>query len=294
MRTLTRIIPSVATADGAGVSLRRSIGSQRGLYVDPFLMLDEFYSDDPQDYLAGFPSHPHRGFETVTYMLDGRMRHEDHLGNRGDLGPGDVQWMTAAGGIIHSEMPQQTAGRLRGFQLWLNLPAAEKMQPARYRDIPAAEIPSRALPAGGLIKLIAGSIVLDGHRVSGPVNAPGATLSTDPLYLDLQLPDGAAVELPVPHGHSAFLYLYDGEARVGDAAAATPLPHRAAGVLGNGDRVRLEAGPAGARALLLAARPLHEPVVQYGPFVMNTRQEIEQAVDDYRRGRLGTAGPAAA
>src|SRR5579863_3111813 len=176
MRTLTRIIPSVATADGAGVSLRRSIGSQRGLYVDPFLMLDEFYSDDPQDYIAGFPSHPHRGFETVTYMLDGRMRHEDHLGNRGDLGPGDVQWMTAAGGIIHSEMPQQTAGRLRGFQLWLNLPAAEKMQPARYRDIPAAEIPSRALPAGGLIKLIAGSLSLDAQQVSGPVNGAAARL----------------------------------------------------------------------------------------------------------------------
>src|SRR5579863_1757455 len=179
MRTLTRIIPSVATADGAGVSLRRSIGSQRGLYVDPFLMLDEFYSDNPQDYLAGFPSHPHRGFETVTYMLDGHMRHEDHLGNRGDLGPGDVQWMTAAGGIIHSEMPQQTQGRLRGFQLWLNLPAAEKMRPAHYRDIAAGEIPALDLGGDGRIKLIAGSLALNGQRASGPVNGPGAALSTD-------------------------------------------------------------------------------------------------------------------
>ncbi len=289
MRTLSRIIPSVATADGAGVRLRRSIGSQRGLYVDPFLMLDEFYSDDPQDYIAGFPSHPHRGFETVTYMLDGHMRHEDHIGNRGDLGPGDVQWMTAAGGIIHSEMPQQTEGRLRGFQLWLNLPAAEKMRPARYRDIPAAEVPSVALRQGGRIKLIAGSLVLEGNRISGPMNAPGAALSTDPLYVDVQLPAGVAVELPVPPGHSAFVYPYDGEARIGESAAARPLPNRAAGVLADGDRVRLEAGPAGARVLLLAGRPLREPVVQYGPFVMNTREEIEQAIEDYRSGRLGSA-----
>ena len=173
MRTLTRIIPSVPTSDGAGVKLRRSLGSQRGLYLDPFLMLDEFYSDDPQDYLAGFPSHPHRGFETVTYMLDGHMRHEDHLGNRGDLGPGDVQWMTAARGIIHSEMPQQTEGRLRGFQLWLNLPAAEKMRPAHYRDIPAQQIPVLDLPAGGRIKIIAGSVALQGVRATGPVNGTG-------------------------------------------------------------------------------------------------------------------------
>jgi len=293
MRTLAQIIPSVPTSDGAGVKLRRSIGSQRGLYIDPFLMLDEFYSDNPQDYLAGFPSHPHRGFETVTYMLDGHMRHEDHLGNRGDLGPGDVQWMTAASGIIHSEMPQQTEGRLRGFQLWLNLPAAEKMRPAHYRDIPAGEISSLDLPGGGRIKLIAGSLTLDGVRASGPVNAPGAALSTDPLYLDIHLPAGRHVEVPVPAQHNAFLYLYDGEARVGPQDAARSLPHRAAGVLTQGSSVRIEAGAAGARALLLAARPLGEPVVQYGPFVMNTRAEIEQAVEDFRSGRLGAAAAAA-
>ena len=293
MRTLSQIIPSVPTSDGAGVKLRRSIGSQRGLYVDPFLMLDEFYSDNPQDYLAGFPSHPHRGFETVTYMLDGHMRHEDHLGNRGDLGPGDVQWMTAAGGIIHSEMPQQTQGRLRGFQLWLNLPAAEKMLPAHYRDIPAGEIPALDLPGGGRIKVIAGSLALARLRASGPVNGPDAALSTDPLYLDIHLPAGQAVEIPLPAQHGAFLYLYDGEARVGPDSGARSLPHRAAGVLSEGASVRIEAGAAGARALLLAARKLGEPVVQYGPFVMNTRAEIEQAVEDYRSGRLGVPAAAA-
>src|SRR6202162_318383 len=170
MRTVSQIIQSVPTSDGAGVKLRRSIGSQRGLYVDPFLMLDEFYSDDPRDYIAGFPSHPHRGFETVTYMLDGHMRHEDHLGNRGDLGPGDVQWMNAAGGLIHSEMPQQSQGRMRGFQLWLNLPSKEKMKPAGYRDIPAGEIPRVKLPQGGEVKVIAGRLALDGGAVSGTGN----------------------------------------------------------------------------------------------------------------------------
>src|SRR5580698_9198102 len=184
-RSLIRIIESVPTSDGAGVNLRRSLGSQRGLYVDPFLMLDEFYSDDPQDYLAGFPAHPHRGFETVTYMLDGHMRHEDHLGNRGDLGPGDVQWMTAARGIIHSEMPQQSAGRMRGFQLWLNLPSKEKMKAAQYRDIPSREIPVIELPSGGTVKVIAGAYPWGGKIAEGPVNNDNAKLSTDPLYLDV-------------------------------------------------------------------------------------------------------------
>src|ERR1700678_2913540 len=164
-RSVIHVIESIPTSDGAGVKLRRSLGSQRGLYLDPFLMLDEFYSDDPDDYLAGFPAHPHRGFETVTYMLDGHMRHEDHLGNRGDLGPGDVQWMTAARGIIHSEMPQQTEGRLRGFQLWLNLSAAEKMKAAHYRDIPGAQIPVVKLPPGGEVRVIAGTFSVDGQVI---------------------------------------------------------------------------------------------------------------------------------
>jgi len=286
MRTLTEIIPSVATSDGAGVKLRRSLGSQRGLQVDPFLLLDEFYSDDPKDYIAGFPAHPHRGFETVTYMLDGHMRHEDHLGNRGDLSPGDVQWMTAARGIIHSEMPQQSEGRMRGFQLWINLPSKEKMKPAHYRDIPAQQIPSVPLASGASARVIAGSMVLEGASVSGPVNAPGAPLSTDPLYLDLKLPAGVELTVPVTAGHNAFLYVYEGEAKVGEPQGARTLPYRAAGVLSDGDAVQLRGGERGAQLLLLAARPLREPVVQYGPFVMNTRQEIEQAVEDYRSGRF--------
>jgi redox-sensitive bicupin YhaK (pirin superfamily) len=288
-RTLIHVIESMPTSDGAGVKLRRSLGSQRGLHVDPFLMLDEFYSDNPDDYIAGFPAHPHRGFETVTYMLDGHMRHEDHLGNRGDLGPGDVQWMTAARGIIHSEMPQQSEGRMRGFQLWLNLPSKEKMKPAGYRDIPAGEIPRALLPQGGEVKVIAGTLTLDGGTISGPVNGSGAKLSTDPLYLDVHLPAGAVFSAPVAAGHNAFLYNYEGSAEIGPAGGAKPLSNRAAGVLSDGDGVRVQAGAGGVRFLLLAAKPLHEPVVQYGPFVMNTREEIEQALADYREGRLGAA-----
>jgi redox-sensitive bicupin YhaK (pirin superfamily) len=288
-RTLVHVIESVPTSDGAGVKLRRSLGSQRGLQVDPFLMLDEFYSDNPDDYVAGFPAHPHRGFETVTYMLDGRMRHEDHMGNRGDLGPGDVQWMTAAHGIIHSEMPQQSEGRMRGFQLWLNLPSKEKMKPASYRDIPATAIPRVALAHGGEVKVIAGTLELDGNLTSGPVNSADARLSTDPLYLDVRLRAGEKFSVPTAAGHNAFLYAYEGSAKIGAAGATKPLPHRAAGVLSDGDSIRVEAGPEGVQLLLLAARPLREPVVQYGPFVMNTREEIEQALADYRDGRLATA-----
>jgi quercetin 2,3-dioxygenase len=284
-RQLRQIIASVATSDGAGVSLRRSLGSQRGLYVDPFLMLDEFFSDDPDDYLAGFPSHPHRGFETVTYMLDGHMRHQDHLGNTGDLGPGSVQWMTAARGIIHSEMPQQAAGRMRGFQLWINLPASEKMKPASYRDIPAAEIPTVALEQGGEVKVIAGRF----RDTSGPINGPGARLATDPLYLDVHLPAGAEFSTDLESNYNAFVYVYDGDAEIGPLGEVKTVPRRAAGVLSSGSRVRIAAGAQGTRLLLLAARALEEPVVQYGPFVMNTRAEIEQAVEDYRSGRLTAA-----
>jgi len=284
-RVLERVIQSVPTSDGAGVKLRRSLGSQRGLYVDPFLMLDEFFSDEPNDYLAGFPSHPHRGFETVTYMLDGHMRHEDHLGNRGDLGPGDVQWMTAARGIIHSEMPQQTEGRMRGFQLWINLPSKEKMKPASYRDVPAAQIPVVRLPQGGQVKVIAGRL----GETAGPINGSGVRLSTDPLYLDVHLPAGAEFLAPLSPGYNAFVYAYEGGAEIGPAGQARLLPHRAAGVLSDGSEVRIRAGASGARLLLLAARPLREAVVQYGPFVMNTRDEIEQALADYRDGNFAAA-----
>ncbi len=274
-RSLQKVIPSIPASDGAGVKLRRSLGASQFARHDPFLMLDEFYSDDPSDYLAGFPSHPHRGFETVTYMLDGHMQHQDNGGNTGDLGPGDVQWMTAARGIVHSEMPQQTEGRMRGFQLWLNLPAKEKMKPAAYRDIPANSIPVVALDKG-TVKVIAGTF----NGKAGAVHGG----STDPHYWDLHLEPGAVFEAPLPAGHNAFLYAYEGEAAVGEDKKS--LAHRAAGLLSDGDSVRIEAGEQGARVLLLAGKPIREPVVQYGPFVMNTREEIEQAIADYQTGAL--------
>jgi redox-sensitive bicupin YhaK (pirin superfamily) len=275
-RVVQRVIPSVPASDGAGVKLRRSLGSGQFARHDPWLMLDEFYSDDPKDYLAGFPNHPHRGFETITYMLDGHMRHEDSSGNRGDLGPGDVQWMTAARGIIHSEMPQQTEGRMRGFQIWLNLPAKEKMKPAAYRDIKARSIPVMNIGQDSEVKIIAGQ--LDGK--AGPIHG----LSTEPQILDVHLAPSAVFEAPVPAGHNAFLYAYEGEARVGPEKKT--VPHRAAGLLSDGDSVRLEAGVQGGRVLLLAGKPIGEPIVQYGPFVMNTREEIEQAILDYQSGEL--------
>ena len=282
IRHLQQIIRSVATSDGAGVSLRRSLGQSQTARVDPFLMLDEFSSDDPDDYIAGFPPHPHRGFETVTYMLDGHMLHEDHLGNRGDLLPGGAQWMKAGRGIIHSEMPQQESGRMRGFQLWINLPAAEKMKPAHYRDIRPEEIPQAALPGGGEVRVIAGRIVVDGREVAGPVQG----LSTEALYIDVRLPAGANFAQVLPAGHSAFVYAYEGNLSIGPAGDPRRLSAQDAGVLSAGEMVEIHAeeGPAG--FLLLAARPLGDAVVQYGPFVMNTREEIEQAIADYRDNRL--------
>jgi len=264
------------------VKLRRSIGSSQFQRLDPFLMLDEFGTENPDDYIAGFPNHPHRGFETVTYMLDGHMLHQDHMGNRGDLRSGDVQWMTAGRGIIHSEMPQQLEGRMRGFQLWINLPAREKMKPASYRDIPASGIPVVTLPGGGRAKVIAGTLVVDGRAMPGPIQG----LATDPLYLDVALPPRAAFAHPVAQDYNAFLYAYEGSAEVGPAGAARPLKTQSAGVLSAGDLIEVTAGAEGARFILLAGKPLKEPVAQYGPFVMNTREEIEQAIRDYQIGEL--------
>ncbi|HYD94436.1 MAG TPA: pirin family protein [Noviherbaspirillum sp.] len=284
-RTLQRVIEGLATSDGAGVKLRRSLGQGQGSRLDPFLMLDEFSSDNPGDYIAGFPPHPHRGFETVTYMLDGHMRHEDHLGHVGELKSGGVQWMTAGRGIVHSEMPQQEQGRMRGFQLWINLPAKEKMKPASYRDIPPSEIPVAALAGGGTVKVIAGSLEVDGSRVAGPIQG----LSTDPLYADVVLPAGAVFSQPLADDRNAFLYVYEGSATVGPPEAPRPLKSQSAGVLSPGSRVEVTAGTDGARFLLLAGRPLREPVVQYGPFVMNTVEEIEQAITDYQSGKFTQA-----
>ena len=281
-RTVQRLIAAQPTSDGAGVKLRRSVGQAPSARLDPFLMLDHFSTDEPADYIAGFPSHPHRGFETVTYMLDGHLLHEDHLGHAGDLRSGGVQWMTAGRGIIHSEMPQQEEGRMRGFQLWINLPAREKMKPAAYRNIDAAGIPVVALPGGGTVKVIAGTASVDGRPTPGPIQG----ISTDPLYLDVALPAGARLSQPVAAGHSAFVYVFEGSIAVGPADGARTLGTHVAGVLCGGDAVELTGGAEGGRLLLLAGRPLREPVVQYGPFVMNTREEIEQAIRDYQNGEL--------
>jgi quercetin 2,3-dioxygenase len=276
------MLPAIATSDGAGVKLRRSIGANQGLRLDPFLMLDEFGTENPDDYIAGFPPHPHRGFETVTYMIDGHMRHEDHLGNIGELKSGGVQWMTAGRGVIHSEMPQQDSGRMRGFQLWINLPGRDKMQPAAYRDIPAGELPIANLGNGGQLKLIAGRTAIAGKTIAGPINNQPNSMATDPLFVDLNLTAGQRQRLAVPRGHSAFVYAYEGTAKIGE----NQLSHQTAGILGDGDSVDIEAGSEGLRLILVAGKPIGEPVVQYGPFVMNTREEIDQALDDYRSGRL--------
>ncbi|HLX79950.1 MAG TPA: pirin family protein [Burkholderiales bacterium] len=272
-RKIQQIIQGRPASDGAGVKLIRSLGSGNHLRLDPFLMLDAFSSENPDDYVAGFPSHPHRGFETVTYLLDGHMLHEDHLGNRGDLKSGAVQWMTAGRGIIHSEMPQQENGRMRGFQLWINLPAREKMKPAGYRDIQPGEIPVAEF-AGGRVKVVAGAY----GKTSGPVRGG----STDPLYWDVQLDPGKTFLATIPATHAAYVYPFEGSVEIADRVLKT---HQG-GVLGSGDAFEVKAGADGARFLLLAAKPIGEPVVQYGPFVMNTREEIEQAIRDYQSGEL--------
>jgi len=277
-RRIARRVPGQATSDGAGVRLTRSLGSRALLQLDPFLLLDEFRNDDPQAYIAGFPPHPHRGFETVTYMLAGHMRHEDSLGNTGHLGPGAVQWMSAASGIIHAEMPEQEDGLLWGFQLWVNLPAAEKMGAPRYQDIAAEQIPEGVDADGVRLRVIAGRSEIGGRPLRGPVQ-PRAS---QPLYLDISLPAGTAFEQPLPAAHNALVYPVDGAPLI----AGEALAERELAVLGEGDAVRIEAGPAAARALLIAGRPLGEPISRYGPFVMNTHEEIQRALDDYRRGEL--------
>ncbi len=280
-RQIIQVIPGVVTSDGAGVRLRRSLGGQDRQRLDPFLMLDEFSSNDPNDYVAGFPPHPHRGFETVTYMLEGHMLHEDHLGNRGHLKSGGVQWMTAGRGIIHSEMPQQESGVMRGFQLWINLPAREKMKSAGYQDIQDASIPKVHLPQGGLVKVIAGEYQSpDGAAIQGPIHG----LSTEPLFFDIHLSGHETFSHPITISHHSFLYVYEGDLTVGGQEEQAP--RQAALVLGNGDQVTMQAGAQGAKAIWLAAKPLHEPVVQHGPFVMNTQEEIMQAIADYQQNRL--------
>jgi len=266
------------TSDGAGVRLKRVIGQPELDYLDPFLMLDAFGSDEADDYIAGFPPHPHRGIETVTYMLAGRMRHEDDAGNAGVLGPGGVQWMTAGRGIIHSEMPEQEEGEMRGFQLWVNLPARDKMCPPQYQNFEPDEIPLVTRDGGATVKIIAGTV--DG--VEGPVRGIAAA----PLYIDVTLPARALSDHAVAPDHNAFSYVFAGGAEIG-ATQETPgklVRNGELAVLGQGDGVRIRAGHEGVRLILVAGKPLGEPVFKYGPFVMNSKDEILKAIKDYQNG----------
>ena len=275
-RGVDRLITGVATSDGAGVRLTRVLTQDLQRRLDPFLMLDAFGSDKPDDYIAGFPDHPHRGFETITYMLAGRMLHRDSAGHEGLLESGGVQWMTAGRGVIHSEIPQQEEGVMEGFQLWLNLPAKDKMSTPWYRDFKADELPRVRTAEGADVTVIAGA----SHGVEGAVTRD----DTAPVYLDIHLPAGASFAQALPAGHNAFVYVYEGSVQVGD----TTVPKQRMAILDNAvgtDGVRLQANEA-ARLLLVAGQPLREPIAQYGPFVMNTQEEIYQALRDFRDGTL--------
>ena len=278
VRGVERIIHGQAVMDGAGVKINRVLTQPLQRRLDPFLMLDNFGSDEANDYIAGFPDHPHRGFETVTYMIAGRLRHRDSAGHEGLLQNGGVQWMTAGRGLVHSELPEQEEGRMEGFQLWLNLPAADKMRAPWYRDIATEEIPEFATGEGARVRVIAGA----SHGVEGAMQRE----VTEPLYLDVELPAGATFAQALPAGHNAFVYVYRGSV----AIEGTDVPVQRMAVLANdgGDGVRL-AATAAARVLLIAGKPLNEPIAQYGPFVMNSNEEIFQAVQDYQNGRFEAA-----
>ena len=277
LRLPTRISRGVPTSDGAGVRLTRLMGGDpRMPSVDPFLMLDYFDSPDASDYLAGFPPHPHRGFETVTYMLNGRMRHKDNHGHEGVIETGGVQWMTAGRGIVHSEMPEQTSGLMRGFQLWVNLPSKLKMQPPAYQEHPAASMPVEARAGGVEVKVIAGAT---SRGTKGPVTVE----PTEARYFDLTLPDGASFEETLPREHAGFVVVHDGAIAFPDGRTVDAL---GLAELGAGDAVRFAAKGGPARVLLVAGKPIGEPVAWHGPFVMNTRDELVQAFEDYQAGRF--------
>ena len=279
-RKVVKVVHGMPASDGAGVKLNRVMGQPGLPDLDPFLLLDEFRSDKGSDYVAGFPDHPHRGFETVTYMLAGRMRHGDHMGNVGLLRPGSVQWMTAGRGIIHSEMPEQEEGRMAGFQLWVNLAAKDKMTAPAYRDVAPADVPVVTLDGGVKLRVIAGQA----RGVAGAVQRP----TTEPLVLDIVLPAGQTFDAALPAGHNAFVYVYGGGVvTIGEGASARVESERMA-ILTNdatADGVRLKA-ETDARVLLVAGAPLNESIAQYGPFVMNTTAELQQAVSDFQRGAL--------
>jgi redox-sensitive bicupin YhaK (pirin superfamily) len=275
-RRIERLISGQPTSDGAGVKLTRVLTNDLQHRLDPFLMLDAFGSDQADDYIAGFPDHPHRGFETVTYMIAGRMRHRDSAGNEGLLENGGVQWMTAGRGVIHSELPEQEEGLMEGFQLWLNLPGARKMQAPWYRDFKSPELPRLRTAEGAEVTVIAGQSAGTAGAVQREV--------TEPLYLDIHLPAGAHFEQPLPASHNAFIYVYRGQVQLGGQT----VPVQKMAILANdagSDGVRVQADQ-DSRLLLIAGRPLREPIVQYGPFVMNTKQEIYQAVTDFQSGQF--------
>jgi redox-sensitive bicupin YhaK (pirin superfamily) len=272
-RGIARIVSGMPTQDGAGVKLTRLIGTPQLADVDPFLMLDAFGSDNPGDYIAGFPEHPHRGFETMTYMIEGTMRHRDNHGGEGLITDGGVQWMTAGRGVAHSEMPAQTNGRMFGFQLWINLPASEKMRAPWYADIPAGAIPSFDVD-GAMVKLIAGG--WDGHK------GPGPERLTQPFIADVSLPPNTAIGVPLLNGHAGFIYAFEGELRVGSETIAKGK----IGVLSPDGTLQASGDANGARFLVVAGKPLREPVAKYGPFVMNTADEIRAAISDYQNGRF--------
>jgi redox-sensitive bicupin YhaK (pirin superfamily) len=275
---VARKLRGMPASDGAGVKLTRVIGSPQLDMLDPFLMLDEFGTDKAEDYLAGFPDHPHRGFETVTYMLDGRMRHKDNRGNEGLLVPGSVQWMTAGRGLVHSEMPEQQEGRMRGFQLWVNLPARAKMVEPRYQEFAPDQIPV-ATPADGVrIKVIAGRV----EDITGPIEQP----ATQPVYLDVELQPGRTWQTDLPEGHNAFAYVFEGSATIGEGEDARSVEAQELAVLGGGDRFIVRGGDGGGRLILVAGRPLREPIARHGPFVMNTREQVMQAFVDFQEGRF--------
>jgi hypothetical protein len=277
-RTLRQLVEGVAVTDGAGVELTRLIGIPALDMLDPFLMLDVMRSDKPRDYLAGFPPHPHRGFETVTYLLAGRFRHKDSAGNEGLLTPGGVQWMSAGKGIVHSEMPEQENGLLHGFQLWINLPKSHKMGEPSYQEYRPEQVPEIRRDGGGRIKLIAGKTQ---EGVEGPVRQP----LTEPFYADVTLTENSHFEENLPANHNAFMYVIDGDIQIPNEQADTQrIAHGQLAVLSAGERLKLNAGAQGGRFLLLAARPIKEPVARGGPFVMNTRAEVLRAFEDFSGG----------
>ncbi len=277
LRKVQRFVEPRSVLEGAGVRLKRSIALPELDYVDPFLLFDHFGSENPEDYVAGFPMHPHRGIETVTYVLDGRVTHRDSIGNEGTIGPGDVQWMTAGGGIMHEEMPGAQQGRMAGFQLWVNLPARLKMMQPRYQEIASSQIPEVDGGDGSRVRVIAGKV----NGIQGPVSK----IAADPTYLDVKIPPHGTFNHPVRRSDACFAYLFEGSGLFVTAQGEDrTVAHPQLILFDDGDYVEIRAAEAGARFLLVSGKPLGEPIARYGPFVMNTREEIRQALRDLQNG----------